>query len=77
MSDRYTRNPAGVKDGAECYRTIGGVRWLWWSEPAAWFKRSGVRHRSPRDGQGVFIHPEDDAAAEAVIMQHFKDNPHA
>ncbi len=62
----WTKNPAGVKDGAECYRTIGGVRWAWYAEDADVFKVAGVRHRKAPGGQGTFIHPDDDAKASAA-----------
>jgi hypothetical protein len=71
MSEGWTKNSAGVKDGADCYRTIGGVRWDWWPEDAKVFKGCGVRHRAAPDGQGTFIHPEDDAAAEQAIAAWF------
>lgn len=67
MSAGWTRNAAGVKDGAECYRTIGGVRWNWYAEDAARFKGKGVRHRRAPDGQGTFIHPDDDDKAAAIV----------
>lgn len=63
----YTKNAAGVKDGADCYRTIGGVRWLWWSEDPAVFKAGGVRHRSAPGGEGTFVHPDDDALAQSAV----------
>jgi hypothetical protein len=69
----WTRNAAGVKDGADCYRTIGGVRWLWWSEDAAVFKAAGVRHRKAPDGQGTFIHPDDDEKAWAATQGRAHD----
>jgi len=61
------RNAAGVKDGCDCYRTIGGVRWAWYPEDAALFKGSGIRHRKAPDGQGTFIHPADDEAASTIV----------
>jgi hypothetical protein len=63
----WSKNSFGVKDGADCYRTIGGVRWLWYSEDAAFFKGIGIRHRKAPDGQGTFVHPDDDAAVERLI----------
>lgn len=62
----WVKNAAGVKDGAECYRTIGGVRWTWYAEDAAMFKAAGIRHRTAPDGQGTFIHPDDDERAYRV-----------
>ena len=56
-----------MKDGADCYRTIAGVRWNWYAEDAVRFKGTGIRHRRAPDGQGTFIHPEDDAKAEALL----------
>lgn len=63
----WTKNAAGVKDGALCYRTIKGVRWSWWPENAEVFKASGVRHRRAPDGQGAFIHPDDDELARSAV----------
>lgn len=65
----WRKNAAGVKDGAECYRTIDGVRWSWWSENADVFKGSTVRHRKAPDGQGTFIHPDDDELAQSVVAR--------
>jgi hypothetical protein len=68
MEDRtWQRNAAGVKDGASCYRTIGGVRWSWYAEDAETFKGKGIRHRRGPDGEGAFIHPDDEDKAAAVI----------
>lgn len=67
MAEPYARNAAGVKDGADCYRTINGVRWRWYGEDVSVFKKAGVRHRKAPDGQGTFIHPDDDAKAEAAL----------
>lgn len=67
---RWSRNAAGVKDGAECYRTINGVRWLWWPEDTARFKGHGIRHRRAPDGEGTFIHPDDDNAAQAALAKN-------
>lgn len=67
MADSYQRNRHGVKDGSECYRTIGGVRWAWYGEDAAIFKGHGIRHRKAPDGAGTFIHPDDDAKAETLL----------
>ena len=66
----WRKNAAGVKDGADCYRTIDGVRWPWWAEDAAIFKAVSVRHRRAPDGQGTFIHPDDDDRAQAALAQH-------
>lgn len=63
----YTRNAHGVKDGADCYRTIKGVRWSWYAEDASVFKAAGVRHRKGPDGEGAFVHPDDDAKASAAV----------
>jgi hypothetical protein len=67
MGEPWTKNAAGVKDGADCYRTIGGVRWNWYGEDASRFKGAGIRHRKAPDGQGTFVHPDDDAKAEAML----------
>lgn len=67
MSKTWTRNAAGVKDGASCYRTIGGVRWTWYAEDASMFKDKGIRHRKGPDGEGTFIHPDDEEKAAGVI----------
>lgn len=67
MTAAWKKNAAGVKEGAECYRTIGGVRWSWYAEDVALFKGTGIRHRKAPDGQGVFIHPADDEAAQTIV----------
>jgi hypothetical protein len=69
VTEKWTRNSFGVKDGAGCYRTIAGVRWLWWSEDAAIFKNAGVRHRAAPYGQGTFIHPKDHDRAHQAIAR--------
>lgn len=63
----WKRNAAGVKDGAECYRTISGVRWSWYAEDSNIFKTAGVRHRRAPDGQGTFVHPDDDDKASKAV----------
>lgn len=63
----WTKNAAGVKDGADCYRTINGRRWEWWGEDSDVFKAAGVRHRTAPDGQGTFVHPDDEAKAHAAL----------
>ena len=63
----WRKNLAGVKDGTECYRTIGGVKWSWYAEDAAIFKGTGIRHRKAPGGQGTFIHPNDDEAASTIV----------
>ncbi len=55
------------KDGASCYRTIGGVRWNWYAEDAGLFRKAGVRRRRAPDGIGTFVHPDDDRKAEAAV----------
>lgn len=67
MSTGWTRNVHGVKDGAECYRTIAGVRWSWYAEDSSVFKAAGVRHRRAPGGQGTFVHPDDDQKASAAV----------
>lgn len=62
----WRKNAAGFKDGAQCYRTIGGVRWSWWAEDASVFKRAGIRHRRASGGDGTFIHPDDSEKAFKV-----------
>lgn len=59
----WSKNRYGVKDGAACYRTIGGLRWVWWPQDVGLFKKAGVRHRKGPDGDGAFVHPDDDAKA--------------
>ena len=66
-SSGWSRNASGVKDGADCYRTIGGVRWSWYAEDAEVFKKAGVRHRKGSGGEGAFVHPDDDAKASAAV----------
>lgn len=63
----WAKNRYGVKDGADCYRTIGGVRWEWWPEEVEIFRAAGCRCRKGPGGAGAFIHPDDDAKAEAAI----------
>jgi hypothetical protein len=62
----WTRNASGVKDGADCYRTIGGVRWTWWAEDADLFRAAGCRVRKAPD-EGCFIHPADTDKAFAAL----------
>lgn len=56
----WTKNAAGVKDGADCYRNIGGIRWSWFSEDADWLRQHvpGIKCRRMPDGQGAFVHPD-------------------
>lgn len=70
MGDPWIKNAAGVKDGAECYRTIGGVRWQWFAEDVGIFKAAGLRHRKGPDGEGAFIHPDDFEGAFAAVDAH-------
>lgn len=63
----WRKNAAGVKDGADCYRTIDGVRWGWWAEDADRLRSAGARVRRAPDGQGAFVHPDDDAKAQAAL----------
>jgi len=74
VSGAWSRNAAGVKAGADCYRTIGGVRWGWYAEDAAIFKAAGVRHRTALGG-GTFVHPNDDEAA-CKAAHGFHASPH-
>lgn len=67
MAEQWSRNASGVKDGADCYRTIKGVRWHWYAEDADVFKAAGVRHRRAPDGVGAFVHPDDDAKASSAV----------
>jgi len=67
VTDSWQKNASGVKDGAACYRTIGGVRWHWYAEDADIFKRAGVRHRKGPGGEGTFVHPDDDAKASEAV----------
>lgn len=62
MAEPWTKNAAGVKDGASMYRTIKGVRWDWWPTGNLDALRSaGIRCR--RSGGEVFVHPDDDKRA--------------
>ena len=63
----WVKNSFGVKDGADCYRTIAGVRWSWWPEDSSVFKAANIRHRRAPGGEGTFVHPDDDAAAQAAV----------
>jgi len=63
----WTRNRHGVKDGAECYRTINGARWEWWPENIELFRTAGCRCRKMPDGQGCFVHPDDTDKAFAAV----------
>lgn len=67
MTEAWSRNASGVKDGADCYRTINGVRWNWYAEDSDVFKAAGVRHRTAPGGEGTFVHPDDDAKASAAV----------
>jgi hypothetical protein len=67
MGATWSKNGAGVKDGAECYRTINGVRWSWYAEDVSVFKFAGVRCRKGPDGVGAFVHPDDDARASQAV----------
>lgn len=62
MAERWAKNASGVKDGANMYRTIKGVRWGWWPtgniEP---LRAAGIRCR--KSGGEVFVHPDDDKRA--------------
>jgi hypothetical protein len=67
------RNPFGVKDSADCWRTINGVRWPQWRcEPSdtiiAAYRAAGVRCRKIKHKDGatdLMIHPDDrDKATE-------------
>ena len=63
----WSRNRYGVKDGAECYRTIKGVRWEWRAGDISLYRNAGVRCRKTPDGQGFFVHPDDDEKAENIL----------
>lgn len=80
--EAWQRNSFGVKDGADCYRTIGGVRWQWFAEDVPLFKAAGIRHRKGPGGAGTFVHPDDNDKAFAAIDAHIrathptKETPH-
>lgn len=63
----WSKNAAGVKDGAQCYRTINGLCWEWYSEDPIRFKRAGIRHRKSPGG-GSFVHPDDNGKAMALLL---------
>ncbi|MDE4914798.1 hypothetical protein [Methylobacterium sp. 092160098-2] len=68
------RNHHGVKNSAECWRTVEGVRWPQWRcEPSATiiaaYRAKGIRFRKVRHKDGatdLFVHPEDHAVATIV-----------
>lgn len=67
MAERWTKNAAGVKDGAAMYRTINGVRWDWWSAGNIdQLRAAGIRCR--RGGGEVFVHPDDEARAWEITF---------
>jgi hypothetical protein len=62
MGEGWTRNAHGVKDGANMYRTIKGVRWEWWSAGNIdALRTAGLRCR--KSGGEIFIHPDDEERA--------------
>lgn len=66
------RNAHGVKDSADCWRTIGGYRYdAWMSCPSedriASYRKAGVRCR--RFGEELFVHQLDTDMARAVDHQ--------
>ena len=62
MAAPWKKNAAGVKDGAEMYRTINGVRWAWWSAGNIdQLRAAGLRCR--RSAGEIFVHPEDEKRA--------------
>lgn len=68
-----TRNPAGVKDSANLYRTFGGAHYVHWEiDPSADYikalRAAGVRCR--RVGCELFVHHEDQKKAEPVPGHH-------
>jgi hypothetical protein len=65
---QWKKNPAGVKDGAQCYRTIAGIRWEWYGEDPICFKGAGIRYRTSPGG-GMFIHPGDHEKAMAFLAR--------
>ena len=56
------RNPAGVNNSIDCYRTIGGIRYH--GNPdmddttVAAYRKAGVRCR--RSDGTLFVHPDDE-----------------
>lgn len=72
----WVRNSHGVKDGAECYRTINGVRWEWEPYSIAVLRKAGLRCRKMPDDQGCFVHPDDAGKVEDAVRAS-KATPHA
>jgi len=56
------RNPHGVNDAIDCYRTFGGERYPAWmsfpsAEHIAAYRAAGVRCR--KIGEELFVHEDD------------------
>lgn len=72
------RNRDGVNDAADCYRTIGGDRYVaWMSFPSitriAAYRAAGVRVR--RFGEELFVREID--SMEAAQVDAKQDGPNA
>lgn len=70
--------PGGVAYSCDCFRTIGGVRYIAWmscpsADRIAAYRKVGVRVR--RFGDESFIHPDDREQAEQVDFD--AENPRA
>jgi len=69
------RNPKGVNDASDCFRTIDGVKYsAWTSFPSAdriaAYRAASVRCR--RFGEELFIHPLDEDQAAQIDMDEEK-----
>jgi hypothetical protein len=61
--------PGGVAYSADCYRTVNGIRYTAWmfyisEDRIAAYRKAGIRCR--RFAGELFIHPDDEAAAEQI-----------
>lgn len=68
-----TRNRQGVKDSADCWRTINGEPYVAWlrcpsAERIQAYRDAGLRVR--RFGEELFVHDDDKKACGAVDEQH-------
>jgi len=62
----WSKNAAGVKDGAQCYRNINGKRWEWFAEDIEQLRAVGARCRKSPGG-GCFVHPDDAGGAMSAL----------
>jgi hypothetical protein len=68
------RNHHGVKNSAECWRTVDDVRWPHWRcDPTdrivAAYREKGILYSRIKHKDGstdLFVHPEDHVAATAI-----------